>query len=305
MISVDKTCFACDTVCTFSIRTLFTAPSRFPEWKCSQFGFECNVESDKPILTVAPERWAVSVISSPATTLTLTKKELAEPLTSAPVPPRASVSLAKAALTPHLPESFRIDTAPALLDSTLHRDREVTRSPSDTPPSDRGRNSDLPRAMGDSAHSYLTWTQISVERRTSQQTTSLITYGTSALRRATPSHYIVGDPLLRMMQPDPTRIQVSEFAREIHSSLWRGLRKDLDKWTTSRKAALFEAKGTPLEITNWDNIIGTFFADNEVTNPIFQARLAMQTFRSQALFWWRAHSSLLPELVVTYEQLLE
>ena len=52
-------------------------------------------------------------------------------------------------------------------------------------------------------------------------------------------------------------------------------------------------------------MIGTFFADNEVINPIFQARLATQTFRSQALFWWRAHSSLLPELVVTYEQLLE
>ena len=85
------------------------------------------------------------------------------------------------------------------------------------------------------------------------------------------------------MQPDPMRAQVSEFAREIHSSLWRGLRKDLDKWTTSRKAALFEAKGTPLEITNWDNMIGTFFADNEVTNPIFQARLVTQTFRSQAL----------------------
>ena len=98
---------------------------------------------------------------------------------------------------------------------------------------------------------------------------------------------------------------MSEFAREIHSSLWRGLRKDLDKWTISRKAALFEAKGIPLEITNWDNMMGTFFADNEVTNPIFQARLATQTFRSQALFWWRAHSSLLPELVVTYEQLLE
>ena len=102
--------------------------------------------------------------------------------------------------------------------------------------------------------------QIPVERRTSQQTTSLITHGTSALRRATPSHYMVGDPLLRMMQPDPTRIQVSEFAREIHSSLWRSLRKDLDKWTTSRKAALFEAKGTPLEITNWDSMMGTFFA---------------------------------------------
>ena len=30
MMSVDKICSACDTVCTFSIRTLFTAPSRFP-----------------------------------------------------------------------------------------------------------------------------------------------------------------------------------------------------------------------------------------------------------------------------------
>ena len=52
-------------------------------------------------------------------------------------------------------------------------------------------------------------------------------------------------------------------------------------------------------------MMGTFFADHDILNPIFQARLAVQTFRGQALFWWRAHSALLPELVVTYEQLLE
>ena len=78
------------------------------------------------------------MISSLAATLTLTKKELVEPLTSAPVPSRTSMSLAKAALTSHLPEAFCIDTTPALLDNTLHQDREVTRSPSDTPPSDQG-----------------------------------------------------------------------------------------------------------------------------------------------------------------------
>ena len=54
---------------------------------------------------------------------------------------------------------------------------------------------------------------------------------------------MIGDPLLRMTQPDPTPDQVAEYAREIHSAQWRGLRKDLDKWTPSRKTALFEGEG--------------------------------------------------------------
>ena len=305
LMSVDKTCSACDTVRTFAIRTLFTAPSRFPEWKCEQFGYECNVESGEPVSTVPPERWIVSSTSTtPAASFVTAKRESPEPRASGFPPVRSPVPGAHVPPAPHLHESFRIDT-PVLPTTTSHRGQEGVPTPLPRTPSERGQHPDSLTGAPLPSHSYRTWAQIPAERRTATQSTSLITHGTSALRRATPSHYMIGDPLLRMTQPDPTPDQVAEYAREIHSAQWRGLRKDLDKWTPSRKTALFEAKGTPLEITNWDNMMGTFFADHDILNPIFQARLAAQTFRGQALFWWRAHSALLPELVVTYEQLLE
>ena len=48
-----------------------------------------------------------------------------------------------------------------------------------------------------------------------------------------------------------------------------------------------------------------YFLDNDITNVIVQARLASHTFAGQALNWWYAHQQLVPELVVSYEQLLE
>ena len=49
----------------------------------------------------------------------------------------------------------------------------------------------------------------------------------------------------------------------------------------------------------------TYFTDNVITNSIIQSKLAVQTFRGLASNWWRAHQQLVPEMVVSYEQLLE
>ena len=51
--------------------------------------------------------------------------------------------------------------------------------------------------------------------------------------------------------------------------------------------------------------MSTYFFDNAITNTIVQSRLAAQSFFGQALNWWRGHSQLVPELVISYEQLLE
>ena len=83
------------------------------------------------------------------------------------------------------------------------------------------------------------------------------------------------------------------------------MRRDLDKWASTRKSALFEGKGSPMEVTNWDNMMVTYFTDNVITNSILQSKLAAQTFRGLASNWWRAHQQLVPEMVVSYEQLLE
>ena len=83
------------------------------------------------------------------------------------------------------------------------------------------------------------------------------------------------------------------------------MRKDFDKWVSNRKGARFEGKASPNEVTNWDNVMSTYFFDNAITNTIVQSRLAAQSFSGQALNWWRAHSQLVPEMVISYEQLLE
>ena len=70
--------------------------------------------------------------------------------------------------------------------------------------------------------------------------------------------------------------------------------RDFDKWATGRKAAQFEAKGSPNEVTNWDHVMNMYFLDNDITNVIVQARLASHTFAGQALNWWHAHQQLSP-----------
>ena len=243
LVAVDKTCSACDTVRTFAIRTLFTAPSRFPEWKCEQFGYECNIESEEPVSTVAPERWVASSPSTtPAASFVTAKRESPEPRVSGSPPVRSPEPGAHASPAPRLHESFRIDT-PILPTTTPHRGQEGAPTPLPRTPSERGQHPDSLTGAPLPSHSYRTWAQIPAERRTATQSTSLITHGTSALRRATPSHYMIGDPLLRMTQPDPTPDQVAEYAREIHSAQWRGLRKDLDKWTPRARQRYSRRRG--------------------------------------------------------------
>ena len=116
---------------------------------------------------------------------------------------------------------------------------------------------------------------------------------------------MIGDPLTHIHEPDPSRAEIEAFARIISSNQWREMRKDFDKWASNRKGARFEGKALPNEVTNWDNVMSTYFFDNAITNTIVQSRLAAQSFSGQALNWWRAHSQLVPEMVISYEQLLE
>ena len=108
-----------------------------------------------------------------------------------------------------------------------------------------------------------------------------------------------------MHEPDPSSLEIEQFSQLIGAKEWKEMRRDLDKWSSTRKSALFEGKGSPMEATNWDNMMVTYFTDNIITNSILQSKLATQTFRGLASNWWRAHQQLVPEMVVLYEQLLE
>ena len=337
-ITVAKTCSSCGVLRKFAARTLLTAPRQFPTWKCAHLGLECNDDVEVTIYTVSPEQWqaAAKPSSAPSRAQSVLPSFAFEQHSQKPpaLSPRVSPDVVPASVPRRRPEYFHVATpvhhasldpreqshSPFLLSA-----KPASRTPADPEVragtaqrrfdpdagddllslSDRESNPGQysPRVP---AVEYLTWSQVPLEKRVTNERTSSIMGGrSSALRRATPSHFMVGDPLLHMTESDPSRSQVADFARWMHSSTWRLQRKDLDKWVGTRKSALFEAKGTPMEVTNWDTMMNTFFADNAIINPVIQARLATQTFRGTAANWWRAHSMIVPELVVTYEQLLE
>jgi len=264
---------------------------------------ECNEDVDAIIYTVPPEQWQLAASERPFSSSH-------DALPSFPLdkhsqrPPSSAVSLPKVQTIVNGPQIFDVATPPPR--SRAAREHAVNSPPEDTfrplqqldelrPLSQRekksAKNYDLlsdhdsdSDVSQKSPFEFLTWNQIPSEgRQVCERSSSFgINRTSTALRRATPSHFMVGDPLIFMNEPDPTTRQVHEFAKWIRSSLWREQRKDLDKWVGSRKSALFEAKGTPLEITNWDSMLSIFFDDNAIINPIIQARLATQTFRGLA-----------------------
>ena len=288
LLAVQGRCAKCSTVRSFAMRTLLTAPANFPKWKCSQFGLECNIFSDIPIYAVAPDQW-VKEFKEESTPSLPSEEQF-------PSPPIAGENS---------------HTLPVPASTTKFREIPLRRAPHQafdlsTPPQERV--SSLENSLQSNSitsRSFITWTQVPPERRLTDTHSVISTRNPSALRRPAPSHYMIGDPLLRMHEPDPPQVEIEHFSRLVVSKEWKEMRKDLDKWTTTRKTAVFEAKGSPIEVTNWDNMMVTYFSDNVITNSVVQARLASQTFRGQALNWWRAHSQMIPELVVSYEQLLE
>ena len=116
------------------------------------------------------------------------------------------------------------------------------------------------------ASEFLTWSQIPPARRQGGNLADMSSRNPSSLRRPAPSHYMIGDPLTRMHEPDPTRAEVDAFAKLVRTSEWKEMRKDLDKWAGSRTGATFEAKGNPSAVTNWDNMMSTYFSENVIIN---------------------------------------
>ena len=285
---VQSICSRCSVMRSFAARTLLTASSVFPKWNCSHFGLECNVDEQHPIFSIAPDQWLMGIRdSSQSSTPKPTDAPPSFPIDVLAIPNASGVSESlHATKTTASPQHFAISTPPA--------DDHAQGFPSS---SSMIRTSML-------SSSLLTWEQVPPARRTGELANSAA-LKSGALRRPTPSHYMMGDPLIHMHQSDPSREVVEEYAQIKASSLWRTMRRDFDKWASGRKAAQFEAKGSPNEVTNWDHLMNMYFLDNDISNVIVQARLASHTFAGQALNWWHAHTQLVPELVVSYEQLLE
>ena len=289
LLAVQSVCYQCSTLRSFAARTLLTAPSVFPRWNCMHFGLDCFSAEELPIFSVAPDQWLMGVS---AVTSTSTPKPVdaspSFPVDALALPPSAeSIRQQPVDQRSANPQRFAISTPPAGM--PVPQIDTIT-----------------PTALADSVSisGFLTWSQVPPSRRTSESTV-FSSRNPASLRRPAPSHYMIGDPLTHMHEPDPSRAEIEAFARIISSNQWKEMRKDFDKWASNRKGARFEGKASPNEVTNWDNVMSTYFFDNAITNTIVQSRLAAQSFSGQALNWWRAHSQLVPEMVISYEQLLE
>ena len=76
-----------------------------------------------------------------------------------------------------------------------------------------------PTAFADSVSisGFLTWSQVPPSRRTSELT-MFSSRNPATLRRLAPSHYMIGDPLMHMHEPDPSRAEIKAFACIIFSN---------------------------------------------------------------------------------------
>ena len=200
---VQSMCLQCSVLRSFATRTLLTAPSVFPKWTCPHFGLECYETEQHPIFSIAPNQWLASAratpLQSPPTpidhTQTLQLDPLAEPSSSAspsPVnrPRRYNSSQQKHDIStpPEHPETHHVGT---LTPSAKVETIPIT--------------------------GFLTWSQVPPHRRISDSA-SVSLRNPSSLRCPVPSHYMVGDALTRMHEPDPSRAEVEEFSRIVSSS---------------------------------------------------------------------------------------
>ena len=262
---VQSVCSRCSVMRLFAARTLLTSSAVFPKWNCSHFRLECNIDEEHPIFSIAPDQWLMGIREpSEPSTPKPTDAPPSFPIDVLAIPNASRVSdSVQATKNSVSPQHFAISTPPAE-DITLPHGQGFASSPSMLPTSTSGT-------------SLLTWNQVPHARRAGE--TTVFSHGDlGALRRPTPSHYMMGDPLIHMHQPDPSRAVVEEYEHIKASSLWRTIRRDFDKWATGRKAAQFEAKGSPNEVTNWDHVMNMYFLDNDIMNVIVQARLASHTF---------------------------
>ena len=64
-------------------------------------------------------------------------------------------------------------------------------------------------------HKFITWSQVPCDKRQSDQHTVVSNRNPAALRQPAPSHYIIGNPLIRMHEPDPSLSEIEHFSQVI------------------------------------------------------------------------------------------
>ena len=120
-----------------------------------------------------------------------------------------------------------------------------------------------------------------------------------------PKNFIHGTLIKRLRKPDPTPQQLEEYWALKGSKEWRETKHTFIKWINSNRELRFAGSSNVALFVEWTRNMRTHFKDCDIYNPICQFEVATATFTKNARNWWDAHSLKTPDLLVTFEQLLE
>ena len=164
LMIVQNVCSKCSIVRAFAMRTLLTAPSTFPKWKCSQFGLQCSEPISTPIYAVAPDQWLSDVREESNSSIT----------------PDEQQTTTNDAVHAHLHAVPKLhEHVKSRNDDRLNGMNVVREATSLIDP---------PVINGSSfSHKFITWSQVPSDRRQSDQYANVSNRNPSALRRPAPS----------------------------------------------------------------------------------------------------------------------
>ena len=286
------TCAECSIPRALAMRTIFAAPSQLPAFTCRSLACKCSDPLPRILYQVPAAAWRPPGICHPthAAPTAPTYELPDELLASSPI---KNFTRANSINPPTMPQTL----------PTVHRTAisqavsELSKSPS------------VISEATVQGRMKVTWSQLESKRKLWGEDTKrddeagLNPYGCVLPK---PSHYIVGDPLVRFRNPDPNSEDIRLYSQSERDGTWKTIRKDFLKWLSGqKKEAYFEGKQEIAPVIEWDNMMRYYFVITPVENPITQARLAVSTFKDIAQSWWRAHITRLPHLLISYDQLLE
>ena len=122
---------------------------------------------------------------------------------------------------------------------------------------------------------------------------------------ADPANFVVGNRLTRFLSPDPTPQQVEEYHQWSATDQGNRVMHDFLKWVNSAGGKKFMGEEDVAAVMTWDDTLRFRFQFTRVHNPIAQFMAATATFDGKAARWWRAHCHRRPDLLLTYDQLVE
>ena len=158
------------------------------------------------------------------------------------------------------------------------------------------------------AGEYVTWSQIAPSSATAQMHDAMYRYQSSDpydAIQAGPEHFISGPAMIKFMSREPTASEISEYKTLESTPLWREMTRDFSKWSDAHKEAQYNGDEDISMVFRWSTAMRARFLNPRVANVIARAELAATTLTYRARSWWLAHRTRSPNLLVTFDQLVE